>query len=127
MPVTEPQIIEQAHQQATRAPVPDVAAYLQDLLSRRLVAYVAGVKDAKTVSRWANGEVKAMRQESEERLRTAYEIAQLLIQFDSPRVIKAWFIGLNPQLGDDSPATTIREGRLKDAKAAARAFVAGGG
>jgi hypothetical protein len=127
MPVMEPQSVKQAHRIAMNASVPDVSSYLQDLLSRRLVAYIVGVKDAKTVSRWSNGEVKEVRQESEERLRTAYQIAQLLVQFDSPRIIKAWFIGLNPQLGDESPATTIREGKLKDALAAARAFVAGGG
>ena len=34
--------------------------------------------------------------------RTAYEVAQLLVQFDSPRIVKAWFIGLNPQLDDVS-------------------------
>lgn len=122
----ESQVLEQAHRQAVVTPVDDVASFLQDLLGRRLVAYVAGVKDAKTVSRWASGEVGSVRQESEERVRTAYEVAQLLVQFDSPRIVKAWFIGLNPQLDDVSPAETIREGRLKKAKAAARAFVAGG-
>ncbi len=79
-----------------------------------------------TVTRWVSGEVTGVRQESEQRLRTAYEIAQLLIQFDSPRIVRAWFIGLNPQLDDVSPAEAIHEGRLKEAKAAARAFVAGG-
>jgi hypothetical protein len=122
----ESQVLEQAHRQAVVTPVDDVASFLQDLLGRRLVAYVAGVKDGKTVSRWANGEVSSVRQESEERVRTAYEVAQLLVRFDSPRIVKAWFIGLNPQLDDVSPAETIREGRLKEAKAAARAFVAGG-
>jgi hypothetical protein len=122
----ESQVLEQAHRQAVVTPVDDVASFLQDLLGRRLVAYVAGVKDGKTVSRWANGEVGSVRQESEERVRTAYEVAQLLVRFDSPRIVKAWFIGLNPQLDDVSPAETIREGRLKEAKAAARAFVAGG-
>jgi len=122
----EAQILEQAHRQAVVTPVTDVVSFLQDLLGRRLVAYVAGVKDAKTVSRWANGEVRSIRQESEERIRTAYEVAQLLVQFDSPRIVKAWFIGLNPQLDDVSPAEMIREGKLKEAKAAARAFVAGG-
>lgn len=39
---------------------------------------------------------------------------------------RAWFIGLNPQLDDVSPAEAIHDGRLKEAKAAARAFVAGG-
>jgi hypothetical protein len=118
-------LVEQAHRQATKAPIADVANYLQDLLSRRLVAYVANVKDAKTVSRWANGEVEA-REESEKRLRTAYEIAHLLVEFDSPRVVKAWFIGLNPQLSDTSPAEAIHDGQLKEALAAARAFMAGG-
>jgi hypothetical protein len=118
-------LVEQAHRQATKAPIADVANYLQDLLSRRLVAYVANVKDAKTVSRWANGEVEA-REESEKRLRVAYEIAHLLVEFDSPRVVKAWFIGLNPQLGDTSPAEAIHDGQLKEALTAARAFIAGG-
>ncbi len=127
MPTVEVQDIERAaHRQAMRAPIPSIASFLQDLLSRRLVAYVTGVKDAKTVSRWANDEVKEVRQESEERLRIAYEIAQLLVQFDSPRVVKAWFIGLNPQLGDVSPADAICKGQLKEAMVAARAFVAGG-
>jgi len=126
MPAIEERVIERAHRQAVRAPISDVAAFLQDLLSRRLVAYITGVKDTKTVSRWVNAEVEEVRQESEERLRVAYEIAQLLIQFDSPRIVKAWFIGLNPQLDDVSPAETIREGHFKNALYAARAFVAGG-
>ena len=122
----EAAVLEQAHRQSVNASVSEVASFLQDLLSRRLVAYVAGVKDGKTVRRWASGEVTGVRQESEQRLRTAYEIAQLLIRFDSPRIVRAWFIGLNPQLDDVSPAEAIHEGRLKEAKAAARAFVAVG-
>lgn len=122
----EAQVLDQAHRQAVVTPMSDVVSFLQDLLGRRLVAYVAGVKDAKTVSRWANGEVESVRQESEARVRTAYEVAQLLVRFDSPRIVKAWFIGLNPQLDDVSPAEAIREGKLKEAKASARAFVAGG-
>ena len=119
-------VLERVHRQSVNASVSEVASFLQDLLSRRLVAYIAGVKDGKTVTRWTNEEVRGVRQESEQRLRTAYEIAQLLVQFDSPRIVRAWFIGLNPQLDDVSPAEAIHEGRLKEAKAAARAFVAGG-
>lgn len=122
----EGQLIERAHRQSVHASVAEVAGYLQDLLSRRLVAYIAGVKDAKTVTRWASGEVENVRHENERRLRTAYEIAQLLVRVDSPRVVKAWFIGLNPQLGDVSPAEAIHDGELKSAMSAARAFVAGG-
>ncbi|MGH3146665.1 MAG: XRE family transcriptional regulator [Rubrobacter sp.] len=115
-----------SYPQAMVTPVDEVASFLRDLLGRRLVAYMAGVEKAETVSRWASGEVESVRQESEECLRTANEVTQLLVQFDSPRLVKAWFIGLNPQLDDVSPAEAIREGKLKEAKAAARVFVAGG-
>ncbi len=121
----EGQLIERAHRQSVHASTAEVVGYLRELLSRRLVAYIAGVKDAKTVTRWASGEVENVRDENEKRLRTAYEIAQLLVRFDSPRVVKAWFIGLNPQLDDTSPAEAIHDGDLKAAMSAARAFVAG--
>ncbi|ACZ40538.1 MAG: XRE family transcriptional regulator [Sphaerobacter thermophilus] len=119
--------ITQVHRQAVAAPLTEVAGLLQEVLSRRLTAFIAGVKDGKTVSRWANGEVTEIREhETEQRLRTAYEIAQLLLLHDSPQTVKAWFIGLNPQLDDRSPAEVIREGQLREALAAARAFVVGG-
>ena len=41
-------------------------------------------------------------------------------------MIRAWFIGMNPQLDDESPAEVIREGRVKDALTAAKTFVSGG-
>lgn len=126
MAVVKERVIAQVHREAVMAPMAALVAFLIDLLSPRLVAYVAGVKDTKTVRRWANDEVGEMRQDSEERMRVAYEIALLLTQVDSPRIVKAWFIGLNPQLDDTSPAEVIHEGRLKEALYAARAFLAGG-
>jgi hypothetical protein len=119
-------VISQAHRDATSASVQQVASELQSLLTRRFTAVVAGVKDGKTVTRWASGETTDIRVESEQRLRTAYEIARLLLQFDSPQTVRAWFIGLNPQLDDVSPIEAIHDGRLKEALSAARAFVAGG-
>ena len=118
---------EQAHRQAVRVSIQDAAASLQELLSRRVTAYLVGVGDGKTVSRWASGDVSEIREpDTERRLRRAYEIAQLLLQFDSPATVRAWFIGLNPQLGDVSPAEAIHDGKLQDAIIAARAFIAGG-
>jgi hypothetical protein len=117
----------EAHRQAVTAPVREVAGVLQNLLSRRLTAYIAGVEDGKTVSRWASGEVAEIRDHlTEQRLRTTYEIAQMLLGCDSAQTVKAWFIGLNPQIGDTSPAEAIRAGRLKETIAAARAFTIGG-
>jgi hypothetical protein len=117
--------VEKAHHRAVDTSVEEVTGTLQSLLSRRLVAYIAGVKDAKTVSRWASGEVEP-RDEAERRLRDVYQIALLLTEFDSPRIVKAWFIGLNPHLEDTSPVEAIRDGRTTEALAAARAFIVGG-
>lgn len=125
--VATAEAITQLHRQAVTASVSEVAGLLQELLSRRLTTYIAGVQDGKTVNRWTSGEVTEIRDhETEQRLRTAYEIAQLLLADDSPRTVRAWFIGLDPHLGDTSPAEAIREGRLQDVLAAARAFRVGG-
>lgn len=49
---------------------------------------------------------------------------------DHPRVVQAWFQGMNPQLEDAAPARLIREGDLDEVGprvlAAARAFGAAG-
>ena len=120
-------LVQQTYRRSMEAPVSEIAGFLQELLSRRLTAYIAGVTSGKTISRWASGEVAEVRDhETERRLRTSYEIAQLLLDRDSAQTVKAWFIGLNPQLGDVSPSEAIREGRLKDSLAAARAFSIGG-
>jgi hypothetical protein len=121
-----PDILEQVHEQTTRAPIAEVAESLQRLLTGRLVAYIAGVKDIKTVSRWASGEIGDVRLESERRLRTAYEVMTLLLRFDGPGTVRAWFIGMNPHLADDSPADAIHEGRFQETLSAAKSFVAYG-
>jgi hypothetical protein len=105
--------------------IADVAKYLQDTLGQRLTGYLAGVEDHKAVGAWAGGE-REPRPAAEERLRTAFHIFHLLQDEESPHTVRAWFVGLNPQLADESPATAIREGRFREALVAARAFLAGG-
>lgn len=120
-------LMDRVHRQATRAPVTEIAGLLQEVLSRRLTAYIASVGEGRTVSRWASGEIALIRDpDAEQRIRVAYEIAQLLLTTDSPQTVKAWFIGLNPQLGDVSPVQALHDGQLKEALAAARAFTVGG-
>ncbi len=118
---------DQLHRQAITASIPTLATLLQEVLSRRLTAYVTGVKDAKTVARWANGEIAEIRDQAvEQRLRTTYEITRILLESDSAPTVKAWFIGLSPELGDVSPAEAIHEGQLREALAAARLFAFSG-
>jgi hypothetical protein len=102
----------------------EVARLLQELLSRRVTAYIAGDKDGKTVARWVSGQVTSARDDdTERRLRTAYEVAVLLLQFDSTQVVRTWFISLNPELGDVPPIDAIHDGRLQEVLAAARVFI----
>lgn len=89
----------------------------------KLVAYMAGVADEKRVHKWANGE--GMSSQSEARLRAAYQIAWLLLDHDSSETVRNWFIGMNPQLEYEAPATAIREDRHQQAMIAAEAFVSG--
>jgi|SRR4051812_9723746 hypothetical protein len=126
-PLTIQQAAAKAHRDAIAAPIDQIARLLQEVLSRRLTAYIAGVGDGKTVSRWANKEVAEIRDhETEQRLRVAYEIAQLLLMVDAAHTVKGWFIGLSPELDDVAPAEAIRNGQLREALTAARAFCIGG-
>lgn len=115
----------QAHQRAVEFKIADIARFLQENLGQKLVAYLAKVSDEKTVGKWASGQ-QAPRNEAEERLRAAFQIFHLLQSEESPHTVRAWFVGMNPQLDDLSPAEAIREGRRRDALVAAKSYVAGG-
>lgn len=116
----------EAHRETVEASVADVAAFLQDALGQKLVAYMAGVDDPKTIGRWASEKRRPQDLEAERKLRDTYQVFKLLLTKESPYTVRAWFVGLNPQLDDESPATAISEGRTKDVLVAAKAFLAGG-
>jgi hypothetical protein len=124
---------------------PDLAAYyetarlkpweivtdLAGILGKKMTALLAGVKDTRTVDAWMiAGHDETGRKFDVERLRLALRIAKMLRAHDDKRVVQAWFMGLNPQLGDRSPARLLRDGDLhkdgEDVLGAARAFLIGG-
>jgi hypothetical protein len=116
-----------AHRATVESSVADIAAFLQDALGQKLVAFMVGVDDPKTIGRWAKQQGRSPQDpDAERRLRDAYQIFRLLLAKESPYTVRAWFVGLNPQLDDEPPATAIREGRARDVLVAARAFLAGG-
>ncbi len=120
-------VISQAHRASVLTPVDKIAKELQELLSRQLTAYIAGVKDGKSVARWATGVITDVRVDSERQLRTAYECAYLLASLGSASFARAWFITQSPDLDDVSPAEALHQGKLKEVRLAARAFVGGAG
>jgi len=118
----------EAHRQAITLPFPKLVSELTDLIGRKLSAYVAGVKDVRTVDGWVKG--NSPYGDSEERLRLAFQVVRTLSEHDSPRIVQAWLAGVNPELGDRIPLRLLREGDLNvvgpEVMAAARAFIAGG-
>lgn len=101
--------------------LPEIASFLQGVLGQKLTAYIAGLADTKAIGEYARG-IREPRTDVETRLRLAHQVFQVILETDSDDVARGWFIGLNPQLDDDTPADTIREGRFKAALGAARAF-----
>jgi hypothetical protein len=117
------QAAQAAHRKTTETSISDIAAFLSETLGVGLTAYMCDV-DRKTVGRWkATGKARAAH---ERRLRAAYQAFQLLHSRDSEHTVRAWFLGLNPQLDDESPAEAIREDRLRDVAVAAKAYALGG-
>jgi hypothetical protein len=64
----------------------------------------------------------------ERRLRLSCHVAAMLVTFESPAVVQAWLIGLNPELNDASPIKLLRDGAIetdgKGVLGAARVFAA---
>jgi len=114
-----------AHRKQVEFEIGDIAEFLQETLGQKLVAYMANVQDPKTVGQWAR-KAHMPRSDAEERLRIAFQVFHLLQSEESAHTVRAWFIGMNPQLDDEAPADAIRAGRLKDVWVAAKAYVAGG-
>ena len=115
----------EVHSRVTRASTAETATALQKLFGQKLTALLAGIRDPRTVGEWAQGG-RAPHPETEQRLRDAYYIASLLLEVESPQTVRAWFMGMNPKLGDRAPALALSEGRAEDVVVAARTFIANG-
>lgn len=113
-----------AHTRSVELGINDIAASLQEQLGQALLSVIVG-RDARTVARWVNGEVQP-HQASEQRLRDAFQIMSLLTSVDAAPVARAWFMGMNPQLNDATPAEVLADGRAREVLAAARAFINAG-
>jgi hypothetical protein len=123
VPETSIQAQQQAYRKTVQTSYADLVSALVEAFGRTLVAFIGSV-DPKTVDRWAEG--RNPRTDAERRIRTAFQVYQLLLSRESEYTVRAWFIGLNPQLDDISPAQALRDDQTKDVLAAAKSFTLGG-
>lgn len=112
------------HAEAVRGDASWVAARLQEALGREVVAAIAG-RDPRQVSRWVAGTARPPLREMQ-LLRDTYQIVQVLADVEADEVVRAWFLGMNPQLEDISPMEALAAGRVRDVLGAARAFANAG-
>ncbi|MEO8907780.1 MAG: hypothetical protein ABI310_06835 [Microbacteriaceae bacterium] len=109
------------HQRAMQLSVPEIVGHIQSVLGRELLALITG-KDGRTVTRWISGPQRPPRAE-EKLIRDTFQVLEVLLTVQDPSVVRAWFMGMNPQLDDQSPAEVLAEGGVRDVMAAARAFI----
>jgi hypothetical protein len=112
-----------AHTAAVKTGTAEIAQFLSENLGPTLTAFIAGV-EKRTIARYTKGDEP--REDQEKRLRVAYQIFNLILEVEANHTVRAWFMGMNPQLDDESPAESIAEGDFRGTMAAARAFIAGG-
>jgi hypothetical protein len=116
----------EAYNESIRQDVPHIVSALRARLGAKLVAYLANVTETRAVRAWAEGE-RAPSPTAERRLRLAFQVATLIDRSEGDGVAATWFQGMNPQLGDRSPARVLHEDEPDDAMsrvlAAAKGFV----
>jgi hypothetical protein len=115
----------ETHETAARLDTHELVRQLNSHLGPTLVATLAGVRDSKLPHKWAKAGGPVPRTESLARLQTAHRAWSLISNADSDTVARAWFIGINPRLGEESPVMALRENQLKAVISAAAAFVDG--
>lgn len=109
---------------AIRSSASSLVNELRDHIGANLLGYILN-KSGSTINRWASGEVEVPLA-SEQTIRHLVQVENELGQSDGPHVFRAWLIGLNPQLDDNTPADEIREGNIRRVLTSARAFSVGG-
>ncbi|MGM7667740.1 hypothetical protein [Microbacterium sp. A93] len=114
-----------AYEDSIRLPFPELVSKLREMLGVRLVAYIGGVKSARSVSAWADGAGQPS-EVDRERLRHAFHAGALLRERYDTVTVQSWFKGMNPSLNDEAPAQVLREEEpltgAREVVAAAKSF-----
>ncbi|MFF1876527.1 hypothetical protein [Leifsonia sp. NPDC058230] len=97
-----------ASQEARGLPIDQIVTRLRATIGVRLVAYIGGVGTTSAVAAWAEAR-DVPDADKVTRLRTAFHALGILLERWDPVTIESWFKGMNPDLGDESPARVIRE------------------
>ena len=105
-------------------PIEEVVKELVELLGATTVAVIGGVSETRAVTQWTAGRAP----QRPNVLRFALQVASMILNAHDPQIVRAWFHGSNPYLGDRTPALMLRDEALSKVQgeiiAAARSFAA---
>lgn len=106
---------------AVHEDIADVVSYLCELLTSKLVASVADVKDSSQVRKWARQELIPT-QPARTRLNFAFDTLRAIEDAIGRRTAESWAMTVDPRLNFDTPIKAIREDRFRETAAAAAAL-----
>jgi len=116
--------ITAGHSATARLDIHEVVRRLNNHLGPLLVATLAGSKDPKLPHKWAKPVGGSMPGPAfQKRLLLAHRVWIAIADAESDAIARAWFLGGNPFLGEDTPITAIREDRHKEVAQALTAFL----
>lgn len=109
--------------ETARLDIHELVRRLNSHLGPLLVASLAGSKDSKLPYKWAKQDGPTPGPAFQKRLQLAHRVWLSLADAESEAIARAWFIGGNPFLDEDTPITALREDRHKDVFQALTAFL----
>ena len=113
----------QVHGATARLDIHELVRQLNTVLGPTLVAALSGTRDRKLPIKWAKSDGPTPGVDFQRRLQLAHRVWTQIAGAESDHVARSWFIGANPQLGEDTPLTALRQDRSAQVVAAAAAFV----
>jgi hypothetical protein len=113
-----------AHERAMSLPIEEVVKELVSLLGPKTVALIGGVGETRAVAQWTDGRAP----QRPNVLRFTLQVASMILNSRDPDIVRSWFHGSNPHLGDRVPAVLLRDEPLVEIQGeimtAARMFAA---
>lgn len=105
----------------------DVARELNEVLGPTLVAALPRAEDKELPLRWAKPHGPVPAPTLVHRLSLAQSVWRQVSAKEDDHLARAFFVGGNPALGEETPLTAIREGRSAELVIAVGAFLEGSG
>lgn len=103
----------EAFNESIRQDLSLIIADLRAKIGAKLVAYIGNVTETRAVREWVEG-ARTPTPRAEQRLRLTFQIVTMIERSEGEGIAATWLQGMNPQLGDRSPARVLREDRTED-------------